>query len=81
MAENIPLFPVARWTAGPVPQLGLAVIKFDFLTNPMQRPDEANPGRHYALTPAQLRELIEQMHSALHVLETSEPPKSQGPNH
>ncbi|WP_175133466.1 bssS family protein [Achromobacter xylosoxidans] len=81
MAENIPLFPVANWTAGPVPQLGLAVIKFDFLTNPMQRPEEANPGRHYALTPAQLRDLIEQMQSALRTLETSATPAPPGQTH
>ncbi|WP_161800438.1 MULTISPECIES: bssS family protein [Achromobacter] len=81
MAENIPLFPVASWTAGPVPQLGLAVIKFDFLTNPMQRPEEANPGRHYALTPAQLRDLIEQMQSALQKLESGAPQGQPGPTH
>jgi len=81
MAESIPLFPVSAWTVGPVPTMGLAVIKFDFLTNPMQPPEEANPGRHYALTPAQLRELIEQMRSALQKLESDVPQAQPGPTH
>lgn len=77
--SDIPLFPVAGWTVGPVPRLGVATIKFDFLTNTLQSPDQANEGRHYALTPAQLRELIQKMQSALDVLESAGEPGALGP--
>lgn len=81
MSEQIPLFPVAAWTVGPVPKLGYAVIKFDFLTNALQSPAQANPGRHYALQPAQVRELIERLQSALQVLESTGEATSPGPTH
>ncbi|AZY52217.1 bssS family protein [Bordetella avium] len=82
MNENeIPLFPVAAWEVGPLPTIGLAAIKFDFLTNPSQPLQEANPGRHYVLTPIELRALIRKLEETLHVLETSEPTAPQGPQH
>jgi len=77
--SDIPLFPVAGWTVGPIPRLGIATIKFDFLTNSLQSPAQANEGRHYALTPAQLRELMQRMQSALDVLESSGEQGPEGP--
>lgn len=79
--SDIPLFPVAGWMVGPIPRLGLATIKFDFVTNALQRPEEANEGRHYALTPLQLRELIEKMQSALDVLESAGEQAPEGQRH
>lgn len=79
--SDIPLFPVAAWTVGPIPRLGVATIKFDFLTNPLQRPDQANEGRYYALGAAQRRELIEKMQSALHALESSDQQGLEGQTH
>lgn len=79
--SDIPLFPVAGWTVGPIPRLGLATIKFDFLTNTLQSPDQANEGRHYALTPLQLRELIEKMQLALLALERVGEQAPEGPKH
>ncbi|MFC3336923.1 hypothetical protein [Paracandidimonas soli] len=79
--SDISLFPVAGWAVGPIPKLGLATIKFDFLTHPLQKPEEANEGRYYALTPAQLRELIQKMQSALERLENSPEQAPEGPRH
>lgn len=70
--EQIPLFPVAAWSIGPVPSLGLITIKFDFLTNLIQDANKPNQGRHYALTSSQAQELIQKIQSALHVIETAE---------
>ena len=69
--NDIPLFPVAAITVGPVPSHGLVTIRLDFLTNAMQKPEEAQAGRHYALTPAQAQYVVEKMSSALRTLETS----------
>lgn len=79
--EQIPLFPVAAWSIGPVPSLGLVTIKFDFLTNLMQDSNTPNPGRHYALTPAQAQELVTKIQSALHVLENTSPQAPLGHAH
>ncbi|QDQ87716.1 hypothetical protein FMZ60_09015 [Alcaligenaceae bacterium SJ-26] len=79
--SDIPLFPVAGWAIGPIPSYGIATIKFDFLTHPLQKVEEANEGRHYALTPAQLRELIQKMQSTLDVLENTVEQAPGGPAH
>ena len=81
MTDSIPLFPVASITTGPVPSLDLVTIRFDFLTHSMQRPEEANLGRHYALTPSQARELAAQMEKALRILETASSQGKAGPTH
>ncbi|WP_167670705.1 hypothetical protein [Allopusillimonas ginsengisoli] len=71
MSETVQVFPVTAWTVGPVPRLGFAVMKFNFITSPMQKIEESNEGPNYALTSAQMRELIEQMQIALDVLDDS----------
>ena len=68
-----PAFPVASITSGPQPNLGAYLIRFDFLTNQMQAPNEANPGRNYLLTPVQARYLAEKILSALPMLESGAP--------
>lgn len=81
MSDEIPLFPVAKLTVGPVPRMGLVVIRPDFLTTLMQRPEEAQQGRTYALTPVQARYLAEQIQKSLVTLETSAPPDGGSPRH
>ena len=78
MADDIPVFPVATITAGPIPAYGFVTVKFDFLTNTMQSPSEANPGRHYALMPAQAEYLIAQLQKALIHLESAPPAAVSG---
>lgn len=82
MDENdVALFPVAGWEIGPIPSLGLVMIQPHFLTHPMQRPEEANAGRRYALTPLQARELSDALQRALAKLESAGPPTGSGPKH
>lgn len=76
MADNIPIFPVSGWDAGPVPSMGIMVIRFHFLAHPLQKLEEADPGRNYALTPPQLRELRDAIDRALVKLEKPEVPAS-----
>lgn len=81
MVDDIPLFPVAEIAVGPVTQHGLVTVRFDFLTNSMQAPGEANQGRHYALTPIQARHLVEQIQRSLQILESEGPQGAQGQQH
>lgn len=69
--DEITLYPVASWKVGPVLPHGVVTLRPDFLTHPFQRLDEANAGRYYALTPAQVRALIQDLSAALEMLETA----------
>ena len=73
--DEIPLFPVAVIAVGPIKAYDAITIRLDFLTNPLQKPEEAQTGRHYLLTPKQAENLVEQIRSALQILSTS---SSQG---
>jgi BssS protein family len=78
---NEAAFPVARATIGPVPAHGVVLIRFDFLTNALQSPDQANAGRNYVLTPVQARHVAEQILSALATLENAPSSRPPGPQH
>jgi hypothetical protein len=64
------LFPVARWDFGPLPSMGMVTIRPHFLVSPMQRLEEAQPSRYYALTTVQVRALIHDLQKALATLES-----------
>lgn len=81
MAEEIKLFRVATLTIGPVQALGLVVIRPDFLTHPMESPEQARTGRTYVLTPVQARDLVQRTLQALATLENGPPPTGVGPQH
>jgi len=78
---EITLFPVAQLTVGPVPRLGLIVIRPDYLTHQMQGPEEYHHGRTYALTPEQARYLAEKTLQALAMLESAAPPDGGASRH
>jgi hypothetical protein len=75
------LSPVATITSGPLPSVGAVLIRFDFLTHPLQDPEQAHPGRNYVLMPTQARYLMERIASALATLESAGPQAETGPRH
>lgn len=79
--DDIPVFPVASISVGPLMSHGAITIRLDFLTHPLQAPEDANAGRHYALTPPQARALIEQIGRALAKLESGPPQGTGLPKH
>jgi biofilm regulator BssS len=81
MADEIPLFPIAGWSIGPIPAHNAVVLKFDFLTHSMQALDHANESRHYLLTPQQAQIVAEKILSALRQLENGAPQSPLGPRH
>ena len=79
--DEIKLYPIAAWKIGPVLSHGIVTFRPDFLTHPFQGLDEANAGRHYALTPEQARALIQDLSAALEKLETAGFQPNQGRGH
>ena len=78
--DDIKIFPVANWRVGPIPSMGIITICPSFLTHSMQGPEEANPGRYYALTPIQARDLIADLQKALAQIPAASTPPG-GPRH
>lgn len=81
MADEIPVFPVPEWEIQLVPSRQAALIRIAFLSHPLQRTEEADPGRRYAFQLPQLRELQEAMGRAIAKLETSDAPPTDTPPH
>ena len=81
MTDDIPIFPVAQWSTGPVPAYHAVVVCFDFLSHTTQRPEEATPGRHYVLTKQQALDLVADLQKAVEKLQTSEVSSPPGQKH
>lgn len=79
--NSLQLAPVAGWELKQVPSLGMLILRLDFLSNAMQSPDEAHPGRNYVLQPAQARELAERILAGCDALESGARPAAAGPAH
>jgi hypothetical protein len=71
-----PIYPVTAMSSGPIPDLGVILVQFDFLSNPQQKLAEAMPGPNYALTPRQVRDLIEELQKHLRTLGSAKPPSA-----
>lgn len=52
-----PMFPITAYELGAIPEQGAIVIRFPFVSHPLQKPTEADPGRRYVLNVAQAIEL------------------------
>jgi len=79
--QNTPLFPIASWQIGFIPSLGIISFCPNFLTNLSQKPDEANQGRYYALTPLQAQALIQDLKAQVQKAENAEPLYSPNQKH
>ena len=77
--ETTPVFPVSAWEVGPVPSHGFVFIRFGFLSGPMQKPNESQWDRRYALSPVIARKLIDELRGALDHLESLGPQSPEGP--
>jgi biofilm regulator BssS len=76
--ETFPVFPVSAWQIGPVPSYGIVVVRFAFLAHSLQKLDEAEWGRRYALQPNKVRELIQELERSLRHLESAAPQAPPG---
>lgn len=81
MKADEPAFPVTGWTALVSVEHQAMFLKLPFLSHPLQRPSEADPGRTYILTKSQLENLEQQIQKALRQLETPASPNKTGSRH
>ena len=79
--DELVLFPVAGWDVGTIPSLDAIFVRLPFLSHPLQKMDEADPGRRYVFQTKQLRELISALQKALQKLETSSVPIPDNEKH
>ena len=65
--DSIALAPVAGWQIAPISAYEAVMLRLDYLTHAMQRPDEAHQTPHFSMTAAQALELSEALkkHAAL----------------
>lgn len=73
MNEEIDAFPVTGWNIRTVPAYDIILLNLEFVASSMQSVDTPNPGRNYALTQAQVRELIVVLQRQLARLESAGP--------
>jgi hypothetical protein len=79
--ESTPVFPVSAWHIGPVLRMEMVIVRFAFLSHALQKPEEADPGRNYALTLAQTRMLVKELERSIQQLEKSGPQTPDGQKH
>jgi BssS protein family len=64
--ENDPLSPVLTITSGPLPDVGVVLVRFDFVDHAHAPAlGQAHAGRNYVLTPVQARHLVERLQKSL----------------
>lgn len=81
-AENdLPLFPVAEWDISTIPAYNAVIIRLGFLSHPLQKMEEADPGRRYVLQATQARELRDAIDRALQKLQSAGPQTPPGERH
>jgi len=83
MAEDggIPLFPVVGFEVRFMPSNGWIFIRLPFISHAMQRPEEADPGRRYAFSPRQARQLADGILEELAKMESGKTPPGGMPKH
>ncbi|HDU1488328.1 TPA: bssS family protein [Klebsiella pneumoniae] len=69
--NDIPTFPVAGWTAGPLPGYDALVVKFQYLSSPMQPMESAQETEFFALTPEMTEALISDLQRHIDTLRKS----------
>lgn len=66
--DDIPVFPITGWQAGPLPGYGALALKFQFLSSPMQQMESAQETQFFALTPEMAESLIADLQRHIHNL-------------
>ncbi|WP_312804380.1 bssS family protein [Atlantibacter hermannii] len=56
--DDIPVFPVIGWHAGPLPGHDAVIMKFQFLSSPMQPIETAQETQFFSLTPDMAESLV-----------------------
>ncbi|ECJ2444980.1 bssS family protein [Salmonella enterica subsp. enterica serovar Hermannswerder] len=79
--DDIPVFPVSGWQAGPLPGYSALALKFQFLSSPMQPMETAQETQFFALTPEMTEALISDLRRHIETLKKSGIHSPQGETH
>lgn len=79
--DDLPLLPVTGWEVGAIPEYDAVFIRFEFLSNMLQAPAEADPGRRYVFQRAQLAEFRDAITRSLQKLESDGTQSPPGERH
>lgn len=79
--DELTLFPVTGWEVAPIPAYGAIFIRPAFLTHPLQKMEESDPGRRYLLTVEQAQDLRDAIDRTLQRLKNGEPQGTGLPKH
>ncbi len=71
--KDIPCFPVTEMTLSAVKEMGMIMLRLDYITNPMQSLNTPNIGVNYALTPKIAADLILMLQQRIDFVGTDEP--------
>ncbi|UTJ46147.1 bssS family protein [Atlantibacter subterranea] len=69
--DDIPVFPVTGWHAGPLPGYDALIVKFQFLSSPMQPIETAQETQFFALTPEMAESLVSDLQRHIESLRKS----------
>ena len=80
-ADQINIFPVTGYNFRSVESKQLILMQLSFLAHSMQKTDEADPGRNYALTIPVAEDLRDALHRAIQTMKNSGTPESGDQTH
>ncbi|HFP4394065.1 bssS family protein [Escherichia coli] len=66
--DDIPVFPVTGWQAGPLPGYDVLALKFQFQASPMQPTDSEQETPFFVLSPEMVDSLILDLHRHIETL-------------
>ena len=79
--DDIPVFPVAGWKVGPLPGYDAVVIKFQYLSSPMQPLEGAQETQFFAITPEMAEALIADLQKHIQTVRNSDIHSPAGEKH
>ncbi|HGG6232270.1 TPA: bssS family protein [Salmonella enterica subsp. enterica serovar Enteritidis] len=68
--NRIPIFPVTGWKTGPVQSGDCVVLKFEYITSPMQGLESAQSTQFFGLTPQMVENLITDLQKSINSLKS-----------
>ncbi|ECE0793887.1 bssS family protein [Salmonella enterica subsp. diarizonae] len=68
--REIPIFPVTGWKSGPLQSGDCLVLKFEYITSPMQSLESAQSTQFFGLTPQIAESLIADLQKSINSLKS-----------
>ena len=79
--NDVVLSPVCGMTTAPILEYGFVMLRLNYLTHPLQTPDQAHASPNFVFQADLARELVSQIERALARLQSGPPPGAGLPKH